>query len=90
MAPRGACAGLGKQPLKCISPVAAWHDHLCLAMRVPALMQIADAPKPSLAYLTDPSQNPAADLLKGFTPSGSSVGTVTGPDFISYAPCLVR
>ena len=59
-------------------------------MRLRAHIQIVNAPKPDLAYFTDPSQNPAADLLKGFTPSGSSVGTVTGPDFISYAPCLVR
>ena len=52
--------------------------------------QILDAPKPDPAYFTDPDQNPAADILKAFTPAGQSIGSVTGPDFISYAPCLVR
>ena len=54
------------------------------------LVQIINAPKPDPAYFTDPNQNPAADILKAFTPAGQSIGTVTGPDFISYAPCLVR
>lgn len=53
-------------------------------------VQILDAPKPDLAYFTDPNQNPTADILKAFTPAGQSLGTVSGPDFISYAPCLVR
>ena len=52
--------------------------------------QIKNAPKPDLSYFKDPNQNPVGDLLKGFTPAGSSVGSVSGPDFITYAPCLVR
>ncbi len=52
--------------------------------------QIFNAPQPDLSYFKDPNQNPAGDLLKGFTPEGTSVGSVQGPDFITYAPCLVR
>ena len=53
-------------------------------------MQILNAPKPDLSYFKDPNQDPVGDLLKGFTPEGTSVGSVSGPDFITYAPCLVR
>ena len=64
---------------------------VCLAAtEVRAHAQILDAPKPDPAYFTDPNQNPVGDLLKGFTPAGTSIGSVAGPDFISYAPCIVR
>ncbi|CAK0786938.1 hypothetical protein CVIRNUC_010152 [Coccomyxa viridis] len=55
----------------------------------PNLTAIAEAMQPDLAYFTDPDQNFISDFFQALTPSGTQIGQVQGPDFISSAPCLI-
>ncbi|CAL5221153.1 g3292 [Coccomyxa viridis] len=55
----------------------------------PNITAIEDAVEPDLGYFADPKQNVVKDFFKFATRSGTSAGSVAGPDIIDYAPCLI-
>ena len=60
-----------------------------LAGLAPNFTQILGASHPDLSYFTDPSQNQFGDFFDFLTRDGTSLGSVSGPNFINSAPCLI-
>ena len=60
-----------------------------LAGLAPNFTQILGASHPDLSYFTDPTQNQFGDFFDFLTRDGTSVGSVSGPNFINSAPCLI-
>ncbi len=44
---------------------------------------------PKFEYFLDPTQNPVADFFGFLNPNNTFLGSVSGPNVITYAPCFV-
>jgi hypothetical protein len=44
---------------------------------------------PKFEYFLDPTQNPVADFFGFLNPNNTFIGSVSGPNVITYAPCFV-